>query len=79
MRELLEEVYFKSLQLKLWSIVRQTAGALRKVVPSLTINITDLVIRQCQVTIGIGKNEYLISMPVGPDVLSKMIWDHWYV
>ncbi|RUP49014.1 hypothetical protein BC936DRAFT_143481 [Jimgerdemannia flammicorona] len=75
-RELLEEVYFKSLQLKLWSIVRQTAGALRKVVPSLTINITDLIIRQCQVSIGSGKNEYLISMPVGPDVLSTMIWDH---
>ncbi|KAF9206350.1 hypothetical protein BGZ49_002595 [Haplosporangium sp. Z 27] len=72
---LLEEVYFKSLQLKLWSIVRQAAGLLNKVVNSLTINITDLVIRQKQVTIGSGPMEHFITSPLGPDVLSKMIYD----
>ncbi|KAF9946925.1 hypothetical protein BGZ72_011015 [Mortierella alpina] len=72
---LLEEVYFKSLQLKLWSIVRQTAGLLQKVVNSLTINITDLVIRQKQITIGSGLTEHFITRPLGPDVLSGMIYD----
>ncbi|KAI1307326.1 hypothetical protein EDD11_004512 [Mortierella claussenii] len=72
---LLEEVYFKSLQLKLWSIVRQAAGLLNKVVNSLTINITDLVIRQKQITIGSGPAEHFITTPLGPDVLSRMIYD----
>ncbi|KAG0271768.1 hypothetical protein BGZ95_000371 [Linnemannia exigua] len=72
---LLEEVYFKSLQLKLWSIVRQAAGLLNKVVNSLTINITDLVIRQKQITIGSGLTEHFITTPLGPDVLSQMIYD----
>ncbi|KAF9292314.1 hypothetical protein BGZ68_008279 [Mortierella alpina] len=72
---LLEEVYFKSLQLKLWSIVRQAAGLLNKLVNSLTINITDLVIRQKQVTIGSGPTEHFITSPLGPDVLRQMIYD----
>lgn len=72
---LLQEVYFKSLQLKLWSIVRQAAGLLQKVVNSLTINITDLVIRQKQITIGSGPTEHFITTPIGPDVLSRMIYD----
>ncbi|KAG0258761.1 hypothetical protein BG011_003091 [Mortierella polycephala] len=72
---LLEEVYFKSLQLKLWSIVRQAAGLLNKVVNSLTINITDLVIRQKQITIGSGLTEQFITTPLGPDVLSEMLYD----
>ncbi|OZJ06788.1 hypothetical protein BZG36_00148 [Bifiguratus adelaidae] len=76
LKQLLEEVYYKSLGLRLWSIVRQAAGLLRKVVPSLTVNITDLVIRQKQITIGFGDREYFISTPVGPDVLSSMIWEH---
>ncbi|KAG0244561.1 hypothetical protein BGW41_007324 [Actinomortierella wolfii] len=72
---LLEEVYFKSLQLKLWSIVRQAAGLRNKVVNSLTINITDLVIRQKQVTIGFGRTEHVITSPIGPDVLKRMIYE----
>ncbi|KAG0371137.1 hypothetical protein BGZ54_010111 [Gamsiella multidivaricata] len=74
-QSMLEEVYFKSLQLKLWSIVRQAAGLLHKVVNSLTINITDLVIRQKQITIGSGPTEHKITTPLGPDVLSRMIYD----
>lgn len=77
--ELIEEVYLKSKKSKYWSIARQAAGLLHKNVPSLTINITDLVIRQKQVSIGSGPQEYLISMPVAPDTLNKMISEHWYV
>ncbi|CAM0134733.1 hypothetical protein VKS41_000715 [Umbelopsis sp. WA50703] len=75
-KALLQEVYFKAVRLQYWSIVRQSAGLLQKVVPSLTINVTDLVIRQKQVTIGFGQKEYFISMPVGPEVLSRMIEEH---
>jgi len=75
-KELLQEVYYKAVRLQYWSIVRQSAGLLQKVVPSLTINVTDLVIRQKQVTIGSGNKEYFISMPVGPEVLSRMIEEH---
>jgi phosphorylase kinase alpha/beta subunit len=75
--ELLEEVYLKSKQLQYWSIARQAAGLLKKNVPSLSINITDLVIRQKQVSIGSGPKEYMISMPVAPDTLNTMIAEHW--
>lgn len=76
-KELLQEVYQKAVRLQYWSIVRQSSGLLQKVVPSLTVNVTDLVIRQKQVTIGSGSKEYFISMPVGPEVLSRMIGEHW--
>ncbi|KAI8348433.1 glycosyl hydrolases family 15-domain-containing protein [Choanephora cucurbitarum] len=74
--DLLEEVYLKSMRSRYWSIARQAAGLLHKNVPSLTINVTDLVIRQKQLSIGSGPQEYLISMPVAPDTLNKMINEH---
>ncbi|KAL1919737.1 uncharacterized protein VTP21DRAFT_1668 [Calcarisporiella thermophila] len=74
-RQLIEEVYFKALQLKLWSIVRQAAGLLRKAVNSLTINITDLIIRQKMVTIGHGQREYVIFTSLSPDVLINAIFE----
>ncbi|KAI9007575.1 glycosyl hydrolases family 15-domain-containing protein [Phycomyces nitens] len=76
LRELLEEVYLKSRRLQYWSIARQAAGLLHKNVPSLTINITDLIIRQKQISIGSGAGEYLISTPVGPEALNAMLAEH---
>ncbi|KAI8372813.1 glycosyl hydrolases family 15-domain-containing protein [Radiomyces spectabilis] len=76
LQELLEEVYLKSMKLQYWFIARQAAGLLQKMVPSLTICITDLVIRQKQVSIGSGPHEYLISAPVTPDTLNRMIVEH---
>ena len=78
-RTLLEEVYVKAMQLKLWSIVRQAAGLLRKVVNSLTINLTDLVIRQKPVTVGFGSLEYTIMTPMSPNQLAEIIYKHWFV
>ncbi|KAI8085667.1 glycosyl hydrolases family 15-domain-containing protein [Thamnidium elegans] len=72
-RNLLEEVYVKSKRLQYWSVARQASGLLNKTMPSLTYNLTDLVIRQKQVSIGSGATEHLISTPVGPDTLNKMI------
>ncbi|KAI9144684.1 glycosyl hydrolases family 15-domain-containing protein [Paraphysoderma sedebokerense] len=81
---LLEEVYQRALRLKLWSIVRQAAGLLKKMVNSLTINLTDLLIRQKQVTLGanmladgkIGQNhhEFVITTPLGPAALGEVIF-----
>ncbi|KAI8997616.1 glycosyl hydrolases family 15-domain-containing protein [Pilobolus umbonatus] len=76
LRELLEEVYLKSMRLQYWSIARQAAGLLHKNVPCLTLNLTDLIIRQKQISIGSGPQEYLISMPVSPETINKMINEH---
>lgn len=70
---LLEEVYVKSKRLQYWSVARQVSGLLSKTMPTLTNNLTDLVIRQKQVSIGSGSTEHLISTPIGPDALNKMI------
>lgn len=72
-RSLLEEVYVKSKRLQYWSIARQASGLLSKAMPTLTYNLTDLVIRQKQVSIGSGHTEHLISTPITPDALNKMI------
>ncbi|KAI9468947.1 MAG: glycosyl hydrolases family 15-domain-containing protein [Benjaminiella poitrasii] len=72
-RNLLEEVYVKAKRLQYWSVVRQASGLLSKAMPTLTSNLTDLVIRKKQVSIGAGANEHLISTPQSPSALSKMI------
>ena len=77
-RELLDEVYQKAAQRRQWSVVRLAAGLLRKVVNSLTINLTDLLIRQKQVTVGFGEKEFTIDTPLSPDVLADAIYTHWY-
>ncbi|KAI8393300.1 glycosyl hydrolases family 15-domain-containing protein [Radiomyces spectabilis] len=75
-KDLLEEVYLKSMRLHYWAIARQATGLLQKIVPSLTISITDLLILKKQVSIGSGLQEYLISTPVGPEILKKILGDH---
>ncbi|CAO3648284.1 unnamed protein product [Mucor fragilis] len=72
-RNLLEEVYVKSKRLQYWSVVRQASGLLSKTMPTLTYNLTDLVIHKKQVSIGSGSSEHLISTPLSPDTLNKMI------
>ncbi|RKO84684.1 family 15 glycoside hydrolase, partial [Blyttiomyces helicus] len=72
---LLEEVYAKSMHLRQWSVVRQAAGILRKIVNSLTINVSDLLIRQTPVTVGWGAQELFINAPMGPMVLQETIYE----
>lgn len=74
--ELIEEIYLKATHYKVWSVVRQAAGILKKVVNSLTINLTDLLIRQKYVTIGVGKDETTVSSPLGPDSLADIIYSN---
>ncbi|ORX93773.1 phosphorylase kinase alphabeta [Basidiobolus meristosporus CBS 931.73] len=71
---LLEEIYKRALRSKLWGIVRQSAGLLKKSVGSLTVNLTDLVIRQKEVTIGSGENEIFIRSPLTPEALTDIIY-----
>ena len=77
-QELLEEIYWKSMHAKQWSIVRTVAGLLKKNVNFLTGNLADLLIRQKPVTIGFRPNEYFIDTPQNPALLSKIIYEHWY-
>ncbi|KAJ3120440.1 hypothetical protein HK098_004590 [Nowakowskiella sp. JEL0407] len=73
---LLEEVYSKAMHMGQWSIVRQTAGLLMKVVNSLTINVADLLIRQKPVTVGFGSQEYFMTSPLSPSILSDIVFRH---
>ncbi|KAJ3272324.1 hypothetical protein HDV01_005758 [Terramyces sp. JEL0728] len=73
---LLDEVYWKAMHSKLWSVVRQAAGILRKTVNSLTSNLADLLIRQKPVTIGLRPKEYFINTPKNPSALSQIIYDN---
>lgn len=78
-QELLEEVYSKAARMRMWDVVRQAAGLLKKVVNSLTINLTDLVIRQKQVTVGVGSDEVVLDAPLGPQALADIIYKSWYL
>jgi hypothetical protein len=78
-KSLIEEVYVKATQLKRWSVVRQAAGLLRKVVNNLSINVTELLIRQKPLTFGYGSQEVFVDSPMSPAVLVDTIYRHWYV
>lgn len=61
-RTLLKALYEKACQQKLWGLVRHTAGMLGKRVEDLAKAVTDLLVRQKQVTVGMPpNNEYTIT------------------
>jgi len=65
-KSLVMELYDKACQAKFWSIVRHTSGLLRKKIPNLALSLTDLIVRQKQVTVGLpGIKEVIISRPLG--------------
>lgn len=74
--KLIEEVYVKATHLGQWSIVRQAAGLLRKVVNNLSINIAELLIRQKPVTVGFGDQTFSITSPMRPTALADVIYKH---
>lgn len=51
-RGLLKGLYEKACQQKMWGLVRHTAGMLGKRVEDLAKAVTDLLVRQKQVTVG---------------------------
>lgn len=76
-RKLLEELYEKACQIKLWSLVRHTAGLLRKRVEDLAEAATDLLVHQKQLTVGIPQagHEEVITRPLPPDEMKNIIFN----
>nr|XP_036221282.1 probable phosphorylase b kinase regulatory subunit alpha isoform X15 [Bactrocera oleae] len=75
-RDLLKGLYEKACQQKLWGLVRHTAGMLGKRVEDLAKAVTDLLVRQKQVTIGMPpNNEYTITAPLPEIELRQLIHD----
>uniref|UniRef100_U5EXU1 Phosphorylase b kinase regulatory subunit n=1 Tax=Corethrella appendiculata TaxID=1370023 RepID=U5EXU1_9DIPT len=73
-RGLLKGLYEKACQQKLWGLVRHTAGMLGKRVEDLAKAVTDLLVRQKQVTVGMPpNNEYTITAPLPEAELRQLI------
>ncbi|XP_067642156.1 probable phosphorylase b kinase regulatory subunit alpha isoform X2 [Eurosta solidaginis] len=75
-RDLLKGLYEKACQQKLWGLVRHTAGMLGKRVEDLAKAVTDLLVRQKQVTVGMPpNNEFTITAPLPEVELRQLIHD----
>jgi phosphorylase kinase alpha/beta subunit len=73
-RDLLKGLYEKACQEKLWGLVRHTAGMLGKRVEDLAKAVTDLLVRQKQVTVGMPPtNEFTITAPLPESELRQLI------
>ena len=73
-RGLLKGLYEKACQQKMWGLVRHTAGMLGKRVEDLAKAVTDLLVRQKQVTVGMPpNNEHTITAPLPEDALKDLI------
>lgn len=76
-QKLLGELYEKACQSKLWSLVRHTAGLLRKRVEDLAEAATDLLVHQKQLTVGIpqGGHEEVITRPLPQEDMKNIIFN----
>jgi len=73
-QQLVMELYDKACQAKHWGIVRHASGLLSKKIPNLALSLTDLIVRQKQVTVGLPPNqEVIISRPLGAMELRDLI------
>jgi phosphorylase kinase alpha/beta subunit len=73
---LIEEIYVIANRLCEWSILRQAAGLLKKVVNNLSINIAEFLIRKKPVTIGTRESSHTIDSPMTPRDLVNVIHRH---
>lgn len=77
-RELLKALYEKACAQKLWGLVRHTAGMLGKRVEDLAKAVTDLLVRQKQITVGMPpSNEHTITAPLPENELRQLIHLVW--
>ncbi|XP_072744208.1 probable phosphorylase b kinase regulatory subunit alpha isoform X3 [Anoplolepis gracilipes] len=73
-KDLLKSLYEKVCQQKMWGIVRHSAGMLGKRVEDLAKAVTDLLVRQKQVTVGMPpNNEHTIVAPLPENELRALI------
>ncbi|CAH1400622.1 unnamed protein product [Nezara viridula] len=74
LRDLLKVLYDKACQQKMWGLVRHTGGILGKRVEDLAKAVTDLLVRQKQVTVGMPPfNEQTITAPLPENELRQLI------
>ncbi len=73
-QELLDEVYDKASQLRLWALVRRAAGLLDKVDIGLSDAVTEMLVRRKQIAVGRAYSEAsLITQPLSnPELLEKL-------
>lgn len=73
-KDLLKALYDKACTQKLWGLVRHTAGMLGKRVEDLAKAVTDLLVRQKQITVGMPpNNEHTITAPLPENELRQVI------
>ncbi|BES95434.1 Phosphorylase B kinase [Nesidiocoris tenuis] len=74
LKDLLKILYGKACQQKLWGLVRHTGGILGKRVEDLAKAVTDLLVRQKQITVGMPpSNEHTITAPLPELELRQLI------
>ena len=73
--ELVSELYARSCKKKCWGLVRHTSGLLNKKIPNLALSLTELLVRQRQVTVGLPPHqEVVISNPLSARELRDLIY-----
>lgn len=73
-KDLLKDLYEKACQERKWALVRHTAGILGKKVEDLAKAVTDILVRQKQVTIGMPPtSEHTIVRPIPSKELRQVI------
>ncbi|KAF7251365.1 hypothetical protein EG68_09347, partial [Paragonimus skrjabini miyazakii] len=74
-RTLLKEVYERTSQATSWFLLRYTAGLLGKRAGSLARSLTDILVLQKQITIGLPPEprELVIDAPLPPDQIAELI------
>lgn len=73
-RTLLDQVYAQASQLRLWAVVRYAAGLLNKVDISLSDAVTDILVRQKQITVGRAYSSgSLINRPMSQQKIMQKI------
>ena len=73
-KDLLKDLYEKACRHKTWGLVRHTAGMIGKRVEDLTKAVTDLLVHQKQVTVGMPPyNERTITAPLPNNELRQLI------
>ncbi|KAG7166248.1 phosphorylase b kinase regulatory subunit alpha-like 1, partial [Homarus americanus] len=73
-KDLLKDLYERACHIKHWALVRHTAGMLGKRVEDLAKAVTDLLVRQKQVTVGLPPhNEVTITAPLPSSELRVLI------
>jgi phosphorylase kinase alpha/beta subunit len=71
---LLNEVYAKSSQIRLWAVIRRSAGLLDKIDVGLSDAVTDILVRQKQIAVGKAYSEAsLITSPVPHNEIMEKI------